>query len=318
MSASASPDLVLLLDRRVAALRARRADLGEALDLQDLLVRTSLSSPRAPRAEPFPLPREQVAGRARQGVPLLHDQPLSLDVHFAADLFSRLVDALLDRGGTDLNLRLEPIVAAATDGALDPEHLFEEAFVQHADHLEQIAAQAGLDVELLVTLASRAVAPLLQVYAQHLVQMLDRLDDGTSQGAAWHMGYCPICGGWPLLGELRGVELALWLRCWACGSGWRGQRLVCAFCGNNDYRTLGSLAIEGEQRFRISVCERCKGYLKVGNAFEPTPAALLALDDVASLHLDLVALERGYQRPAGSGYRIELATPEAEWLEELA
>jgi FdhE protein len=93
---------------------------------------------------------------------------------------------------------------------------------------------------------------------------------------------------------------------------------MCPFCGNDDYRTLGTLTVEGEQRFRISVCERCKAYLKVGNAFDPAPAELLALDDVASLHLDLVAIERGYQRPPGSGYRIELALPEVEWLEELA
>jgi hypothetical protein len=58
--------------------------------------------------------------------------------------------------------------------------------------------------------------------------------------------------------------------------------------------------------------------LKVGNAFDPPPAELLAIDDVASMHLDLAAVERGYQRPGGSGYRIELAVPEAEWIEELA
>jgi hypothetical protein len=44
----------------------------------------------------------------------------------------------------------------------------------------------------------------------------------------------------------------------------------------------------------------------------------LPLDDVASLHLDLAAIERGYQRPAGTGYQIELAVPDAEWVEELA
>jgi len=314
----APPDLLTLLERRTVALRKNRRDLAEALDLQELLIRTTLQTARPPRAEPFPLPREQAAGRIRQGIPLLHDQPVTLDIHFAADLFSRLVDELAERGAGELTTRLEPIIDAATRGALDPEHLFDEAFVQHADHLAQTAADAGLDADLLLTLATKAVAPLLQAYAERLLPLIDRVDDGTSQGATWTMGFCPICGGWPLLGELRGVELALWLRCSACSSGWRGQRLVCPYCANHDYRSLGSLAIEGEPRFRISVCDRCKGYLKVANAFDPTPAALLALDDVASLHLDVAAIERGYQRPADSGFRIELTTPEAEWLEELA
>jgi len=75
----------------------------------------------------------------------------------------------------------------------------------------------GVDAELLATLASQAVAPLLRAYADHLLPLLARIDDGTSQGAAWQQGYCPVCGAWPILAELRGVELARYLRCAACG-----------------------------------------------------------------------------------------------------
>ena len=53
------------------------------------------------------------------------------------------------------------------------------------------------------------------------------------------------------------------------------------------------------------------------NAFDPPPSELLAIDDVASLHLDVAAIERGYHRPGGSGFMIELAVPEDEWSEEL-
>jgi FdhE protein len=307
-------DHLELLERRITALRKARPDLGEPLALQEAIIRASLTSARPPQTRPFPLPRDQVIARVRNGVPLLHDQPVWLDIHFAADLFSRLVEALgdTDQRGMDL------LVHAATSGLLDPEQLFAEAFVNHPDHLVQLAAGAGVDGDLLTTVATRAVAPILQAYAVRLLPVLDQVDDGTLTGAAWTRGYCPVCGGWPLLGELRGVELAEWLRCSACGGGWRFQRLQCPYCANQEYRSLGSLAVDGEQRFRVSICERCKGYVKVGNAFDPLPPDLLPLDDVASLHLDLVAIERGYQRPVGSGFAIELAMPEAEWAEELA
>jgi FdhE protein len=301
----------------VAALTKSRPDLGDALHLQAAIIRTALASPRAAETQPFPMPREHAASRLREGVPMLHDQPVWLDIELAADLFSRLVDELELRDDPELRLRLDSIAGAATCGRLDPQQLFSEAFVQHADHLAELAAGAGIDADLLTTLAARAVAPLLRAYAERLLPLIEQLDDGTTRGAAWMKGYCPVCGSWPLLGELRSVELARWLRCAACGSGWRSQRLLCAYCGNDDYRSLGSLAIEGEPRFRIEVCERCKGYLKVGNAFDPPSAELLALDDVMSMHLDFAAIERGYQRPGGSGFRIELAVPEAEWLEEL-
>jgi len=310
--------MIAQLDRRVATLRKMRPDLGDALDLQEAVTRTVLTSARVPQTRPFPLPREHVAARVRQGVPLLHDQPVWLDIHYAADLFSRLINLLAERDEPETRLRVENVAAAATQGLLDPEQLFSEAFVHHADHLTELAAAAGVDAELLSALSTLSGAPLLRAYAEHLAPLLEHADDGTVRGAAWTRGYCPICGGWPLLGELRGVELAQWLRCSACGTGWRGQRLVCPYCANDDFRRLGSLTVEGEQRFRVSVCERCKGYLKVGNAFDPPPAEFLALDDVASLHLDVAAIEHGYVRPPGSGYRIELTMADAEWVEELA
>ena len=311
-------ELTLLLDRRLHALRTARPDLESAIDLQELLIRTTLESARAPRVEVFPLPRERVIGKIRQGVPLLHDEPASVDVHYAADLFSRLVNALLERPDADLQTRLGPLVAAATSGGLDPERLFAEAFVQHHSHLAEMAIQAGIDHDLLWTLASRAVAPVLRAYAEHLLPLVERLDDGSPDGATWDRGYCPVCGAWPLLRELRGIELAAYLRCSACGSGWRSRRLFCPYCGTDDFRQLRSLQVEGEQRFRIGVCERCKGYLKVGNAFDPPPAELVPLDDLASVQLDVAAIERGYQRPAGTGFVLELAVPSAEWAEELA
>jgi FdhE protein len=315
---AASDELLLLLDRRVAAVRTSRPELGDVLDLQEQLIRESLTSARPAGAQPFPLPREQLAARIRSGLPLLHDQPAYVDVHFAADLFSRLVNVLQHRQEADLQSGLDALISAATTGGLDPQRVFGEAFVQHAGHLAELALQAGVDADLLTTVAAQSVAPLLRAYAERLLPMVERLDDGAPDGAVWQRGYCPVCGGWPSLAELRGVELALFLRCAACGSGWRSQRLSCPYCGNDDYRSLQTLIVDGEKRFRISVCERCKGYLKVGNAFDPPPPQLLALDDVASLHLDVAALERGYHRPGGTGFFIELAVPEDEWLEELA
>ena len=313
-SMTAPPDRLLLLDRRVVALRKTRGDLSDALDLQEVLIRTVLTSARAPETQPFPLPREHVVARLRDGVPLLHNQPVWLDINYAADLFSRLVDALASRREPDVS----PLIDAATRGLIDPQHLFTEAFVQHQDHLAELAYAAGVEAELLSAVASQSVAPVLRAYAERLMPLVEQANDGTLRAATWTHGYCPVCGGWPLIGELRGVELSQWLRCAACASGWRGQRLVCPFCANDDYHTLGTLTIEGEQRFRVAVCERCKGFLKIANAFDPAPGELLPLDDVASLHLDLAAIERGYERPSGSGYRIELAIPEVEWLEELA
>lgn len=311
-------EALLQLDRRLERLKHARPDLAAAADFQALLVREALTAAREPRIPAFPLPRERVLAKVRVGTPLLHQEPAEVDVHYAADLFSRLVNVATERGSPATASNVGPIAAAATEGRIPPDRLFAEAFVQHADHVWEIARSAGVDADLLAVLAAQSVAPLLRGYADRLRPVLESADDGSPEGATWQKGYCPICGAWPVLAELRGVEMQRHLRCSACGVGWPTRRLFCPYCEQDDYRQLRFLQVEGEQRFKVEVCQRCNGYLKVANAFDPLPAELLVLDDLSSVHLDVAALERGHHRPEMPGFRLELAVPEHEWAEDLA
>jgi FdhE protein len=147
----------------------------------------------------------------------------------------------------------------------------------------------------------------LRGFAARLSPAIEQLDERV----AWLRGYCPACGGPPLLAELRGVELRLFLRCAACGLAWRSRRLYCPFCATDDHQSLRTLRAEAENRFRVQACDRCHGYLKIGNAFDPPPAELLPLDDLASIDLDVVAIERGYVRPNNAGFRLSHPTRSA-------
>ena len=302
-----------LLDRRTAVLRQAQPALSAALDLQARFVRAALDAPRPPMAPPLMLPAGPAAARLGAGVPLLHDQPITLDVHFAASLFSRLLNALQDQAtDPELTPRAQSLVDAVTAGALDPEQLFSEAFVQHHAHVADLAHGAGCDAELLVTLAIQAVVPQLRAYAEQLGPLIQRLE----REAPWQRGYCPVCGAWPLLGEVR-AEGHRYLRCAACGAAWPWRSGPCITCDNQEAQALCTLRLEHERRFWITACQRCMAYVKVGNAFDPSPAELLALDDLGSMQLDVLALERGYHRPSGTGFPIELAVPDFEWLSEL-
>ena len=86
------------------------------------------------------------------------------------------------------------------------------------------------------------------------------------------------------------------LCCGCCGTRWQFTRTACPFCEANSQR-LTSLAIEGEPRLRIDHCESCRGYLKTYDG-EGDESLLLA--DWSSLHLDLIAHDRGLMRLAAS------------------
>jgi FdhE protein len=53
---------------------------------------------------------------------------------------------------------------------------------------------------------------------------------------------------------------------------------------------------ERRETRRVEACERCRRYVKVIAATAPIPAELLAVEDLATIHLDLVARQHGYAR----------------------
>jgi len=294
-----------MLERRMGALLASRPDLLPALSLEAELLRESMAEVRPPDLRLRHLSTAEALQKLRAGVPLLHDERLGLDVHYAADLFERLLNVVVRHEDLrEATAMAQPLIAAATEGRLDPNALFTEAFLRHQDHLGVLAATAGVEADFLFTLAILAVAPIARACAARLALVIEQLDDQIS----WRHGYCPMCGGPPLLGELRGVELRLFLRCAMCGLAWRSRRLFCPFCETDDYHALRTLKVEGDHRFGAQLCDGCGAYLKVGNAFEPPPAEVLALDDLASADLDVLAVERGYTRPSAAGFRLSHAT----------
>ena len=128
--------------------------------------------------------------------------------------------------------------------------------------------------------------------------------DGWRGEERWLRRYCPTCGSLPAMAQLIGVDPGRkrFLHCGRCGTRWRFPRTGCPFCELDDHR-LAVVAVEGEG-LRIDVCESCRGYLKT---YDGQGHEALFLSDWTSLHLDVVARDRGLKRLAASLYDIEPA-----------
>jgi FdhE protein len=181
--------------------------------------------------------------------------------------------------------------------------LLEAGLVEDAGRVAAIAAGLGADADAAGVVAGMATLPLLRACGAHWA---DRIPP------AWSEGYCPVCGAWPGLVEVRGLERARRLRCLRCAADWGAPWLRCPYCGTADHERLGSLVLtreaEGELPLRraliatgVDTCGVCRGYLKTVTTLGPTPAADLGLLDLATVELDAAALARGGARPAGPG-----------------
>lgn len=119
----------------------------------------------------------------------------------------------------------------------------------------------------------------------------------------WLRNYCPTCGAAPAMAQLAGRaegRLRL-LSCGGCGTRWRYRRTGCPFCEPVDDHRLAVLAVHGEGGLRIDYCDRCQGYLKT---YDGQGSEDVLLADWTSLHLDVIARDRGLERRAASLYEV--------------
>jgi FdhE protein len=119
----------------------------------------------------------------------------------------------------------------------------------------------------------------------------------------WLRRYCPTCASLPAMAQLVGVDpgrLRL-LSCGCCGTRWRYRRTGCPFCENEDRHRFAILAVEAQEGLRIDYCESCGGYIKT---YDGTGSEAVLLADWTSLHLDIMARDRGWKRLAASLYEL--------------
>jgi len=231
------------------------------------------------------------AARARLhgGIPALDGEPLLGGAGLRAGV-AAMADRLRPEGGE---------VAAAVAGvagalerahtALDGDVVARAALAGDWESIMAAAPRLDVDEYALVTVLDYASRPALRAGAERVAEAL--------HVEPWRRGTCPACGAPPLLAELRGKESERVLRCGRCATAWAFPRLACAACGERSHRRLGALHGEGEEEHRrADYCEACKSYVKAVAVLDPlTPAGLIE-EDLATVALDLVAVERGYHR----------------------
>jgi FdhE protein len=137
------------------------------------------------------------------------------------------------------------------------------------------------------------VAAALQVYWVSMAASLG--EAGFSPQMQY--GLCPVCGSYPVASVVRigGAQQGLrYLVCSLCASEWHAVRVKCSACAST--KGISYLAIEGgSDAVKAEVCDECKTYLKIFY-LEKNTQLVPAADDLATLALDMLVDEQGYNR----------------------
>jgi len=149
------------------------------------------------------------------------------------------------------------------------------------------AREAEESIDLIDLFAEESLRPELEIIAEKYGETVEK--------SKWSEGYCPICGKEPKIGEIRKDEDGKrYLFCHQCGFKWNFNRIKCPFCGNEEQHSLAYFEVEGEERYRVDVCNKCRRYIKTVELPKSSEEPDLDIEDIATLHLDMIAYDEGY------------------------
>lgn len=226
---------------------------------------------------------ERAVPAPASGAPLLAGATISVSSRHLSRWLRHLLGRAADAGGPAATLAA--VAAAPVD---DLAALFQGGLEQDTEAVTALAESLGADPGALQAVAAVAPVPLLRACARRWVAGIPTGDAGS----------CPVCGGWPLLAEARGLERSRRLRCGRCAGDWAATWLRCPFCDTRDHHRLGSLVAEdAPETRRVETCEVCRGYVKTITTLAATPAEDLGLLDLTTVELDVAAVAAGYARP---------------------
>lgn len=259
------------------------------------IVEEAVAAAPAPPVAPARL--EAYAKDHASGVPLLRSGAAAIDLAPAGDQLALVVARVAD-APLPGKLRAEAVALRELLRASPAARREAVAFLRGEASPGAAAGQAGL-LRFLGWSALRAsLAPLLRDYAAWREAAASAAGEDP-----WMRGECPTCGALPAMAQLSGGEdgRRRRLACGCCGTTWSFRRTGCPFCGEVTPDRLGVLELAGGERVRLDTCDSCGGYLKT---YEGNGEERVFLADWTTLHLDVLARERGLKRVGRSLYDL--------------
>ncbi|MGB9627491.1 MAG: formate dehydrogenase accessory protein FdhE [Thermodesulfobacteriota bacterium] len=270
------------LKKRIQHLKKKRPGYKEILDFFLKVRKAQGKIKPSLKLETLQLKKEWKALLSKEGFPLLEKKDFPIDQDSSLSLFHSLCEIAKGANPT-LAKKVGKIEKAILQKGLDLKKVLTGEL-----SVEKAADQFGLDKKVFLFLTHNSITPSIEAIVEQIQREVDP--------ETWLKGYCPLCGSLPYLALLKGEGGKRYLLCSYCGYEWRVDRLFCPFCGNKDQGTLQYFTAEGEEHYRVDICDQCRQYIKTIDLRE---MELMdpGLEDLATLHLDLIASKKEYKRP---------------------
>lgn len=276
------------LKKRIQQLKKKRPGYKEILSFYQKIKEEQQATKPSLKIKPVSLRKEWKNLLKKEGFSLIEKDDFPLDIEASITLFHSLCE-IGKEANPHMAKQLGKIEEVIHKKRLNLKELLRGA-IKEAE-LETMVSELQLDKKVLHFLAHESIRPSIEVTVEKL--------ENEIHAETWSKGICPICGSQPNVSLLKEAEGKRFLLCSFCGYQWRIDRMACPFCNNKEQGSLQYFCGEGEEAYRIDTCDQCHQYIKTIDArnieiIDPV------LEDLATLHLDLLASQKGYKRPVPS------------------
>lgn len=262
--------------------RALNPHYAELLDILEEILILREEYRRRMDKEIFPVDEKMVAAKMAGGFPLIDFSTVMDGLEEPQAYFLALLGIAEKRAPGETGEMSRKIL----EGELCFSDLIYESFNPPAAEEEETEDGEEASFDLVELFLEESLRPALERVAA-------RYGDAVRK-AGWAEGYCPICGREPKIGEIRDQDESRYLFCNQCGFEWNFVRIKCPFCGNEEQQSLAYFTIDGDERYSVDVCNECKRYIKIVDFRKAKQKADLDVEDIATLHLDMLANDEGY------------------------
>jgi len=226
----------------------------------------------------------QWAEHMSKGLSMVSKEDFFVDIASSTSLFQSLLK--IGEKATPLMAKeADKISRLLAENKLDMEKLLMQGTMDQTG--ESLVIDMNLDPKIFSFLIRNSIRPSVEAGAEHFGSELAT--------ELWRQSRCPLCGSPPALNLLKGEVGKRYCLCSYCSYQWRIDRLSCANCGSSEQDTLSYFCGEDEEAHRIDLCDACNQYIKTID-YRILEESDPFLEDIATFHLDVLAVQKGYTR----------------------
>ncbi len=261
-------------------------DLGPILKFYGLLLEKQESSRPDDLSPLIDISKKNIKDRLADGNPLIDPSktPL-LDLKNSIDLFFIVLELIKDASD---QFRHQAEEVRAKIKMTDIESALKAVLSGNEEELRRLTERLALSEETLFLLAGLSLAPSLRFLSSTVQDNFDI--------AWWDEPFCPTCGEQPNMANLE--EEGRHLYCTFCWMEWKYKGPGCLLCGVDDKKMVGALGIKDEDRYHLSICGNCNGYIKLIDKNCLLKETDMRIINIVSLPLEIIARQKGHKGPA--------------------